>query len=54
MEKFYKKIINDYLYVYAERLKDYNLALVKKGKQYVYVNLLPLYIQLKATLIVTK
>ena len=30
------------------------MALVKKGKEYFYVNIFPLYIKLKATLLVSK
>lgn len=46
--------MNDYIMFYAQEAKNYNMALIKKGEEYVYTYILPMYIKLKATLIISK
>lgn len=46
--------MNDYIIFYTQEAKKYNMALIKKGEEYVHTYILPMYIKLKATLIVTK
>jgi len=52
--KVFNKIVNDYIIFYAQEAKNYNMALIKKGEQYAYTYVLPMYIKLRATLIVAK
>jgi hypothetical protein len=52
--KVFNKIMNDYIIFYAQEAKTYNMALIKKGEQYANTYLLPMYIRLKATLIISK
>jgi len=46
--------MNDYIIFYAQEAKKYNMTLIKKGEQYMYTYILPMYIKLKATIIITK
>lgn len=50
----FNKIVKDYVMFYYQQAQKYNMALVKKGKEYFYVNVFPLYIKLKAALLVSK
>lgn len=53
-KKVFNKIMNDYIIFYTQEARNYNMALIKKGESYVYTYIFPMYIKLKATLIITK
>ena len=52
--RVFNKVLNDYIIFYAQEAKNYNMVLIKKGQEYVQTYILPMYIKLKATLIVSK
>lgn len=50
----FNKIVNDYVIFYAQGAKNYNMALIRRGQEYVHTYIFPMYIKLKATVIVAK
>jgi hypothetical protein len=46
--------MREYVVFYAEQAKKFNMAVVRRGREYVLTTVFPLYIRMKATVLVAK